>query len=235
MLAFIAARTRRIKLSTMVSGITMRYPAVLVKTADTLDALSNGRAYLGLGASPDFGVDEHQRMGLPFPPAGERVARLEEILQMAMQLWSCVDKPFEGKYYQLTSTIGVPLFIQRPHPPIMIAGSGNKMLRLMARYADAVSIGFGQGIAELQPKLDVLQGHCQVLNRPYEQIQKTTLFIAPIARNGRLDPTVLDHLAALAGIGIDEIMVRYPSDPATFDLLATELIPAVEKMPVAGR
>jgi len=235
MLAFIAARTKRIKLSTMVSGITMRYPAVLVKTADTLDALSNGRAYLGLGASPDFGVDEHQRMGLPFPPAGERVARLEEILQMAMQLWSCVDKPFEGKYYQLTSTIGVPLFIQRPHPPIMIAGSGNKMLRLMARYADAVSIGFGQGIAELQPKLDVLQGHCQVLNRPYEQIQKTTLFIAPIARNGRLDPTVLDHLAALAGIGIDEIMVRYPSDPATFDLLATELIPAVEKMPVAGR
>src|SRR5579859_40588 len=80
-LAFIAARTRRIRLSTMVSGITMRYPAVLVKTADTLDALSNGRAYLGVGASPDFGTDEHQRMGLPFPPAGERVARLEEVLQ----------------------------------------------------------------------------------------------------------------------------------------------------------
>lgn len=81
-LAFLAARTKRIKLSTMVSGITMRYPAVLVKTADTLDALSNGRAYLGVGASPDFGADEHSRMGLPFPSAGERVARLEEVLQI---------------------------------------------------------------------------------------------------------------------------------------------------------
>jgi len=94
-----------------------------------------------VGASPDFGADEHQRMGLPFPPAGERVARLEEILQMALQLWSGEDKPFEGTYYQLTSTVGAPLCIQQPHPPILIAGHGNKMLRLMSRYADAVSIG----------------------------------------------------------------------------------------------
>ena len=121
-LAFIAARTKRIRLSTLVSGITMRYPAVLVKTADTLDALSNGRAYLGVGASPDFGADEHQRMGLPFPSAGERVARLEEVLQMALQLWSGEDKPFEGTHYQLASTIGAPLFVQHPHPPILIAG-----------------------------------------------------------------------------------------------------------------
>jgi len=234
-LAFIAARTTRIKLSTLVSGITMRYPAVLVKTADTLDALSNGRAYLGVGASPDFGTDEHQRMGLPFPPAGERVARLEEILQMALQLWSGEDKPFEGTYYQLTSTIGNPLFIQRPHPPILIAGHGNKMLRLMAKYADAVSIGFGRGLDDLRTKLEILRGHCQTLNRPYEQIQKTTLFMAPIAHNGHLDPAALDYIGALGELGIDEVMVRAPADPATFDLLATELIPIVEKIPVAGR
>ncbi len=115
-LAFIAARTRRIRLSTMVSGITMRYPAILVKTVDTLDALSNGRACLGVGASPDFGEDEHQRMGLPFPSARERVARLEEVLQMALQLWSGEEKPFEGTYYQLTSTVGTPLFVQQPTP-----------------------------------------------------------------------------------------------------------------------
>ncbi|MGH2508554.1 MAG: LLM class flavin-dependent oxidoreductase [Ktedonobacteraceae bacterium] len=234
-LAFIAARTKRIKLSTLVSGITMRYPAVLIKTADTLDALSNGRAYLGVGASPDFGADEHQRMGLPFPPAGERVARLEEILQMALQLWSGEDQPFEGTYYQLTSTIGTPFFLQQPHPPILIAGNGKKMLRLMARYADAISIGFGRDLNDLRTKLEVLREHCLTLNRPYEQIEKTTLFMGPIIQNGHLDPTALDYLRALGGLGIDEIMMRTPTDPATFDVLANELLPIVENIPVAGR
>ncbi len=234
-LAFIAARTKRIKLSTLVSGITMRYPAVLVKTADTLDALSNGRAYLGIGASPDFGADEHQRMGLPFPPAGERVARLEEILQMALQLWSGEDKPFEGTYYQLASTIGSPLFVQQPHPPILIAGHGKKMLRLMAKYADVISIGFGRDLDDLRTKLEVVRGHCQALNRPYEHIQKTTLYMAPIAHDGHLDPAALDYMRALAKLGVDEVMVRFPTDPADFDLLATKLIPTVEKIPVAGR
>ncbi len=234
-LAFIAARTKRIKLSPLVSGITMRYPAVLVKTADTLDALSNGRAYLGVGASPDFGADEHQRMGLPFPPAGERVARLEEILQMALQLWSGEDKPFEGTYYQLASTIGSPLFVQQPHPPILIAGQGNKMLRLMARYADAISVGFGRDLDDLRTKLEILRGHCQALNRPYEHIQKTTLCMAPITHDGHLDPAALNYIRALGELGIDEVMVRFPTDPAAFDLLAAKLIPAVENIPVAGR
>lgn len=234
-LAFIAARTSRIRLSTMVSGITMRYPAVLVKMADTLDALSNGRAYLGVGASPEFGADEHQRMGLPFPPASERVARLEEVLRMALQLWSGEDKPFEGKYYQLASTMSDPLYIQRPHPPILIAGGGNKMLHLMAKYADVVSIGFGRDLDDLQAKLAVLRGHCQAQNRPYEQIQKTTLFMAPIERNGRLDPAALDALRSLAELGIDEVMIRAPSDPTIFDILARELLPAAKELPVAGR
>jgi alkanesulfonate monooxygenase SsuD/methylene tetrahydromethanopterin reductase-like flavin-dependent oxidoreductase (luciferase family) len=234
-LAFVAARTTRIRLSTMVSGITMRYPAVLVKTADTLDALSNGRAYLGIGASPDFGADEHQRMGLPFPPAGERVARLEEVLQMALQLWSGEDRPFAGTYYQLTSTIGNPLFVQRPHPPILIAGSGNKMLRLMARYADAISIGFGRGLDDLREKLETLRKHCQTFNRPYEQIQKTTLFMTPLVHDGQIDTTALDYLRSLGELGIDEVMVRAPGDPEDFKLLASELIPLVERIPVAGR
>ncbi len=234
-LAFIAARTKHIRLSTLVSGITMRYPAVLVKTADTLDALSNGRAYLGVGASPDFGADEHSRMGLPFPPAGERVARLEEILQMAHQLWSGEDKPFEGTYYQLSSTIGTPLFLQQPHPPILIAGNGNKMLRLMAKYADAISIGFGRDLEDLRTKLEVLRGHCQTLNRPYEQIEKTTLFMAPIIQNSQLDSASLDYIRALAELGVDEVMVRAPANLADFDLLATELVPIVKKIPVAGR
>jgi alkanesulfonate monooxygenase SsuD/methylene tetrahydromethanopterin reductase-like flavin-dependent oxidoreductase (luciferase family) len=234
-LAFLAAHTKRIRLSTMVSGITMRYPAVLVKTVDTLDALSNGRVCLGVGASPDFGVDEHQRMGLPFPAAGERVARLEEVLRMALQLWSGEDIPFEGTYYHLTSTVGTPFFVQQPHPPILIAGQGNKMLRLMARYADVVSIGFGRGLDDLRAKLDVLREQCEVLERPYAAIEKTTFFTPPVTRDGHLDPAALDAIAALADLGFDEIMIRQAPDPATFEIFVNELLPAVTRIPVAGR
>jgi len=233
-LAFVAARTSQIKLSTLVSGITMRYPAMLVKLADTLDALSNGRAYLGIGAGPNFGEDEHQRMGFPFPSAGERIARLEEVLRMALQLWSGEDKPFEGKYYQLTSTIGNPFFVQKPHPPIMIAGNGNKMLRVMAQYADAINIGFGGGLDDLREKLAKLREHCETLNRSYEHIKKTTFFVVPMIRDGHLDPAILEQIAVLGELGFEEIIIRYPSDPAMFEIIVTELLPAVAKLPVAG-
>jgi alkanesulfonate monooxygenase SsuD/methylene tetrahydromethanopterin reductase-like flavin-dependent oxidoreductase (luciferase family) len=231
-LAFVAACTSRIRLSTMVSGITMRNPVALVKTVNTLDALSNGRAYLGVGASPNFGEDEHRRMGLPFPSSGERIARLEEVLQIALQLWSGEDKPFDGTYYQLASTDGSPLCVQRPHPPILIGGAGPKMLHLMAKYADVVSIGFGQDLDDLQAKLEVLRQQCETLNRPYKEIEKITLFLAPVVQNGHLDSTVLDTFRALAELGFDEVMIALPSDPVSFDLLAAELIPAVEQIPV---
>ena len=234
-LAYMAASTKRIRLTTLVSGITMRYPAVLVKTVDTLDALSNGRAYLGLGASPDFGADEHARMGLPFPQAGERVSRLEEVLKMALQLWSDEDKPFDGTYYHLASTIGNPLYVQRPHPPILIAGYGNRMLRLMAQYAGVVSIGFGGNLDDLRTKLEQLQGYCQKVNRSYTDIEKTTFFTAPIVRDGQINEAALEYIHSLATLGIDEVMIRFPTDPATLNLLASEFIPTVEKIPTAGR
>ncbi|GCE29787.1 monooxygenase [Dictyobacter alpinus] len=234
-LAFLAARTSRIKLTTLVSGITMRYPAVLIKTADTLDALSNGRAYLSLGASPDFGLDEHQRMGLSLPPAGERVARLEEVLLMAMQMWSGQDAPFTGTYYHLSSTVGTPFFVQQPHPPILIAGHGNKMLRLMACYADVVSIGFGRDFDAMRERLTYLREQCEQLQRPYEAIQKTTFFTLPIVRDGRLDPVALDMIRELAEMGFDEIMIRQVSDEATFDLLASEFVPLINGVSVGGR
>jgi alkanesulfonate monooxygenase SsuD/methylene tetrahydromethanopterin reductase-like flavin-dependent oxidoreductase (luciferase family) len=231
-LAFVAACTQRIRLSTMVSGITLRHPVALVKTVNTLDALSQGRAYLSVGASPNFGADEHGRLGLPFPAAGERIARLEEVLQIARQLWSGVDQPFAGTYYQLASTAGTPLWVQQPHPPILIAGEGPKMLRLMARYADVVSIGFGQDLAGLQARLEVLRQECQTLNRPYEQIEKMTLYLAPVVQNGQLDAMALATFRALAELGFDEVMIAPPPDPIPFDLLAAELIPAVEQIPV---
>ncbi|MBA2285137.1 MAG: LLM class F420-dependent oxidoreductase, partial [Ktedonobacteraceae bacterium] len=135
-LAFAAGRTNRIKLGTMVTGVTYRYPAILVKTATTLDVLSHGRAYFGIGAA--WNEEEHKGLGVPFPPIAERFERLEETLQIAHQMWSGDDKAFAGKHYQLERPLNSPQSVQKPHPPILIGGGGErKTLRLVAQYADA--------------------------------------------------------------------------------------------------
>src|SRR6202035_687662 len=141
-LAFAAGRTSRIKLGTMVTGVTYRHPGLLVKTVTTLDVLSSGRAYLGIGAA--WNEQEHKGLGVPFPPLSERFERLEETLQIALQMWSGDEKPYAGKYYQLARPLNSPQSVQRPHPPILIGGSGErKTLLLVAKYADACNI-FGR-------------------------------------------------------------------------------------------
>src|SRR5450755_4140308 len=123
-LAFAAARTNHIKLGTMVTGVTYRYPALLVKTATTLDVLSGGRAYFGIGAS--WNEEEHQGLGVPFPPAKQRLEMLEETLQIALQMWSGSEEPYSGKHFQLARTLNVPQALSKPHPPILIGGQGEK-------------------------------------------------------------------------------------------------------------
>ena len=119
--------------------LTYRYPGVLVKTATTLDVLSHGRAYFGIGAA--WNEEEHRGLGVPFPPLAERFERLEETLQIAHQMWSGNDKPYEGKYYQLVRPLNSPQAVQKPHPPILIGGTGErKTLRLVAQYGDACNI-----------------------------------------------------------------------------------------------
>src|SRR5436853_1826851 len=138
-LAFAAGRTSRIKLGTMVTGVTYRYPGLLAKTATTLDVLSGGRAYLGIGAA--WNEEEHVGLGVPFPPTAERFERLEEALQICLQMWSDDDGPYRGRYYELEATLCRPEPVSAPRPRIMIGGSGErKTLRLVARYADACNI-----------------------------------------------------------------------------------------------
>lgn len=239
-LAFAAGRTNRIKLGTMVTGVTYRYPALLVKTATTLDVLSHGRAYFGIGAA--WNEEEHQGLGVPFPTVGERFERLEETLQIAHQMWSGDDKPFEGKHYNLQRPLNSPQVVQRPHPPILIGGTGEKKtLRMVAQYGDACNLFARLGKDELVRKLDVLRDHCQTLGRPYEEIEKTTLdqlHITRDGRNGSLTPAaVIDRLGELAEMGIDQAIFSLPnvSELEPFDLLATEIVPAAEKIKVAGR
>jgi F420-dependent oxidoreductase-like protein len=239
-LAFAAGRTSRIKLGTMVTGVTYRYPGILAKTATTLDVLSGGRSYFGIGAA--WNEEEHLGLGVPFPPLAERFERLEETLQIALQMWAGEDKPYNGKHYHLARTLNSPQSVQRPHPAILIGGSGErKTLRLVAKYGDACNLFARMGKEVLQHKLDVLREHCEKEGRPYEQIEKTTLDSFHLTRDGRdgsqTPASLVDLFGQLATMGIDQAIfsLRNVSDPQVFDLLATEVIPQVERIAVAGR
>ncbi len=239
-LAFAAGHTNRIKLGTLVTGVTYRYPGLLVKTATTLDVLSHGRAYFGVGAA--WNEEEHAGLGVPFPPTKERFERLEEMLQIALQMWAGDERPYQGTHYQLARPLNSPQSIQRPHPPIMIGGGGEqKTLRMVAQYADACNLFARLGDDVLQHKLDVLREHCENLGRPYAEIEKTTLDTLRLSRDGRdgtMTPAAaIEYFGKLAAMGIDHAIVNMPnvSDPEIFDVLATEVIPAVSKISVTGR
>jgi F420-dependent oxidoreductase-like protein len=242
-LAFAAARTNHIKLGTLVTGVTYRHPAILVKTATTLDVLSHGRTYFGIGTA--WHEQEHRGLGVPFPSMTERFERLEEALQIALQMWSGDETPYRGHYYQLERPLNSPQAVQKPHPPILIGGFGErKTPQLVARYADAWNIPNVPvlGDEQVQRKLAIVREHCQAIGRPYEQIEKSILETMHVSRDGRhgtvTPAAAIERCAYLASLGIDQVifcMLAEYYDLETFDLLATEVIPAVEKLPVAGR
>ena len=185
-LGFLAAHTERVKLLTVVTAVVYREPGLLAKIVTTLDVLSGGRAMLGIGAA--WNEEESRGLGLFFPPTAERFERLEEALQICLQMWSDDDGPYEGKHYQLERTLNSPQPLSRPHPPILIGGAGErKTLRLVAQYADACNI-FAR--PELAHKLDVLREHCEREGRDYDEIEKTVtgpLRPRPTRRAGRAD------------------------------------------------
>jgi F420-dependent oxidoreductase-like protein len=172
-LGFIVAHTSRVRLHTLVTGVTYREPGLLAKQISTLDVLSGGRVGLGIGAA--WNDEESAGLGFAFPPTAERFERLEEAIQICLQMWSDSDAPFEGKHYRLGRTLNVPQVLQRPRPYLMIGGGGEKKtLRLVAQYADACNIGCGTEVAT--HKLDVLRQHCDAVGRDYDEIEKTAIF-----------------------------------------------------------
>jgi len=198
-LGYLAGCTERVKLLTVVTAVVYREPGLLAKAVSTLDVLSGGRAMLGIGAA--WNADEASGLGLLFPPTAERFERLEEALQICLQMWSDDDGPYEGRYYRLTRTLNSPQPLTKPHPPILIGGSGErKTLRLVARYADACNLFDGPDLAH---KLDVLREHCEREGRDYGAIEKTVQTRFDLGENGeRVDETIA-HLEELAGLGID--------------------------------
>lgn len=216
-LGFLAAQTERVRLGTMVTGVTYRPPALLVKAVTTLDVLSGGRAWLGIGAG--YHNDEARAMGLPLPPTAERFARLEETLRIATQMWAGNDSAFEGRHYQLAHPVSSPHPLTRPRPPILIGGMGeHKTLPLVARYADACNLfdipDDGKTVGR---KLAVLAEHCDKAARPYDEIDKTI--------STRLEPGEDPHefaqrCAGLAELGIEHVVV-ITTGPWTQDAVAS--------------
>src|SRR5262245_18926297 len=173
-LSFLAAVTKRVRLGTLVTGVIYRYPGILIKTVTTLDVLSGGRAYFGVGAA--WNEREAKGLGVPFPPIKERMERLEETLQIALQMWSGTVGPYNGKHYQLAEAMCNPQPISKPHPRIMIGGGGEKKtLQLVAKYADACILFSRMGVDTVRSKLDILKQHCEKVGRDYSEIEKTTL------------------------------------------------------------
>ena len=172
-LGFLAGRSVRVRLGTMVTGVTFRPPSLLVKAVTTLDVLSGGRAWLGIGAG--YLSDEAHAMGLPLPPTRERFERLEETLKIARQMWCGDDTAIKGEHYQLANPSNSPAAVQRPHPPILIGGAGERRtLRLVAQYADACNLfDIPDGGITVRNKLRVLFDHCQEIGRPFASIDKT--------------------------------------------------------------
>jgi F420-dependent oxidoreductase-like protein len=221
-LGYIAAITRGLRMGTLVTGVSYRHPGLLAKQVSTLDVLSGGRAFFGIGAA--WYEREHRGLGVPFPPLAERFERLDETIRIVLQMWDPAnDGEFRGRYYQLNETLNQPQPLSQPRPPILIGGSGErKTLRLVARYADLCNL-LVPDLDTLRHKLDVLRQHCAAEGRDVGTIEKTTLL--------RGDPTdtaaALEHCHALAELGIETVFIHAASEQPRHlvEKVATTLLP----------
>ncbi|MGZ4791750.1 MAG: LLM class F420-dependent oxidoreductase [Ilumatobacteraceae bacterium] len=223
-LGFVAGCTERLRLRLLVGGVTYRHPGLLAKTVTTLDVVSEGRAELGIGAA--WYEREHRGLGVPFPPTAERFERLEEAIQICLQMWSNDDGAYHGKHYQLEETLCHPMPVSSPRPRILIGGGGErKTLRLVAQYADACNVN--GDVAEVAHKIDVLRKHCETVGRDPNEIEVTTLF-----RDLPPSPTVDDvvrRAEALAAIGVSTVITGASGDDPA-GLLESTYAPAIDRL-----
>lgn len=226
-LGYLAGVTEKMKLGTLVTGVIYRNPGLLVKAVTTLDVLSGGRAYFGIGAG--WYEREAKALGFEFPSLKERFEQLEEALKITHQMWSDNDGAFEGKQFQMAETICNPQPISEPRPPIMIGGMGEqKTLKYVAQYADACNLFARAGVDVLKHKLDVLQGHCADVGRDYAEIEKTTLATA-FVEDLATPEAIVDFCGQMAEIGVTHAIFNLPDAQGLTNLetIAEKVIPQV--------
>jgi F420-dependent oxidoreductase-like protein len=228
-LGFLAAHTSTVELGTIVTGVTYRHPGLLAQIVTTLDVLSGGRAVLGIGAA--WYEEEHQALGVPFPPVAERFERLEETLQVVHRMFDGDRTPYDGKHYRLAGPLNSPAPVRRP--PIMVGGGGErKTLRLVAKYADACNIfaSATSGPEAVAHKLEVLRGHCDREGTDYDRIRKTVLW------SDRFDPAAhgaafAEEARRLAAVGVEQVHVVPDNDPVRYvRALGQHVVPALAQL-----
>ena len=227
-LGALAVQTRQIRLAPIVAGVHMRAPAVLGKAITTLDVLSGGRAMLGIGTA--WYEDEAVGMGIAYPSLADRYEMLEETVQICLRLWDGErgdERPFDGKHYTLTRPLNVPQSLTRPHPPIMIAGGGEKKtLPLVAKYADVCNLYPTPDIAD---RLATLRRLCDEVDRDYDSIEKTTILPFEVGPDGAGASELTDFLRGMAAAGIETaIGILSGSDPVRqVDIIGEKVLPAL--------
>jgi F420-dependent oxidoreductase-like protein len=229
-LGFLAANTTKARLGLMVGGVHYRSAGLWAKATTTLDVLSGGRAWLGIGAA--WNKDESDSLGFTFPPLGDRFEMLEETLRIAHGMWTGErgsEESFRGRHYTATRLLNSPQSISRPRPPIMIGGGGErKTLRLVAQYADACNV-FG-GPTAIHHKYEVLREHCAAVGRDPEEIERSTLQGVDI--RGEPASEVVDRFGELSDAGAQHVIisVRNVHDPANLEAIGREVIPHVHAL-----
>jgi F420-dependent oxidoreductase-like protein len=243
-ISYLAGLTKQIRLGLLVTCCFYRNPGLLVKTVSTIDVLSRGRTYFGIGAG--WNERESRGLGYSFPSLRERFERLEETLQIAKHMWSGDTTPFSGKQYNLAEPINSPQPLSKPHPPILIGGGGEKKtLRFVARYGDACNLVMGttldagvlrqsreEGFNELRHKLQVLRKHCRDLGRPYDDIEKTVATYIKLAPDAMSTNEVVELCHELDGLGFDHVIFNMPNvhEIEPIQTIGDEIIPQVRRL-----
>jgi F420-dependent oxidoreductase-like protein len=234
-LGFLAANTTRARLGLMVGGVHYRAPGLWAKAVTTLDVLSGGRAWLGIGAA--WNEDESRGLGFAFPPLAERFEMLEDTLRLVHEMWRGEhgsEAAFEGRHTQAARLLNSPQAITRPHPPVMIGGGGErKTLRLVAQYADACNV-FG-GPAAIHHKYEVLREHCAAVGRDPDEIERSTLQGVRLDLgdgNGDSPAQIVDRFGELSDAGAQHVVfsARDDWDPRVMEILARDVVPEVHAL-----
>jgi F420-dependent oxidoreductase-like protein len=229
-LGYIAGLTEKAYLGVLVTGVIYRHPSVLMKMVNTLDILSGGRAYLGIGAA--WYEEEAKGYGIPYPSTSERFEQLEDNLKLAKSLWDSDEISFDGKHFSAPAITNNPRPLSNPHPRILIGGTGpNKTLRMVAQYADACNIGDWVGIENMQKALDALKGHCESLGRDYDTIEKTSLGTVHLSGDDTV-VSIIRRIKELSEMGFSHAIFNMPdvSKITPLEIFAKEIIPVVAEL-----
>jgi len=229
-LGYFAGLAEKAYLGVMVTGVIYRHPSVLIKMVNTLDILSGGRAYLGIGAA--WYEEEAKGFGIPYPSTSERFEQLEDNLQLAKALWASDETSFEGQQFSAPAITNNPRPLSNPHPRILIGGMGpKKTLRMVAQYADACNFFEGAGMEKMQKSLDTLKGHCEARERDYDTIEKTSLGTVHLSGDDTVEST-LNRLKKLSEVGFTHAIFNMPDvyKITPLETFANEIVPAVAEL-----